>query len=324
MPLSTTSDQALRSPEVVTLTMNPALDVSTAVDQVIPAHKLRCEAAQTHPGGGGINVARVIHRFGTPCLALFPAGGITGQAISTLLGAEGVSYETVPIAGESRESFSVHEQLSGQDYRFVLPGPELSETEWRACLTQLESLATPPHFLVASGSLPPGAPEDFYAQLAHLCRKQGIRLALDASGAPLRAGLTGGVDIVKPSLRELQELTGQSLHTAVEQVQAARTLIQQGSARIVALSLGEHGAMLVTATEAWCAPAVPVTVASTIGAGDSFLAGLIWSLSQRHPLEQAFAYAMAAATAALLSRGTALCSPSDVQRLLPLVKIGRC
>lgn len=321
-PISLTSSP--RTPRIVTLTMNPALDVSTAVDQVIPNHKLRCEAALTHPGGGGINVARVIHRLGGDCLALFPAGGTTGHALSSLLAAEGVPQRTVRIALESRQSFSVHEHQTGHDYRFVLPGPSLQPSEWQACLDQLACMAPPPRYLVASGSLPPGVPEDFYAQLATLCHRQGSLMVLDTSGSPLRAGLAAGVHVFKPSLRELQELSGQSLDRDTHRVAAARQLIQQGQAQIVALSLGKEGAMLITDTQAWHAPALPVTVASTSGAGDSFLAGLIWALDQGQPLKQAFAHGIAAATAALLSAGTALCDPQDIQRLLPQTQITPC
>ncbi|MGE5452771.1 MAG: 1-phosphofructokinase family hexose kinase [Acidobacteriota bacterium] len=309
---------------IVTVTMNPALDVSTAVNQVTPTHKLRCEAAQMHPGGGGINVARVIHRLGTDCLALFPSGGLNGKAIETRLDAEGVPFQSIPIAQESRESFSVHERQTGLDYRFVVPGPKLQESEWRACLTAVRSLRPVPRYLVASGSLPPGVPQDFYAQLGQLCRTQDTLLALDASGPALLAGLQAGVYVFKPSLRELRELTGQALTTNAERIQAARTLIEQGQSEIVALSLGDEGAMLITRNQAWSAPALPVPVASTIGAGDSFLAGLIWALSENQPLEQAFAQALATATAALLSPGTALGQPQDIADLLAQVQIGVC
>ncbi|MDE2594348.1 MAG: 1-phosphofructokinase family hexose kinase [Burkholderiales bacterium] len=312
------------APPVVTITMNPALDVSTAVDQVIPTHKLRCEAAFTHPGGGGINVARVIHRLGTPCLALFPSGGATGQSINTLLGAEGVPFHTVTIAQESRESFSVRERQTGQDYRFVLPGPRLNDSEWQACLKAIQTLQPVPRYLIASGSLAPGVPEDFYAQLAQHCHSQGCHLILDSSGAALRQGLMAGVHLFKPSLRELQELTSVDLSTREQRIQASRTLIQKGWTQCVALSLGDEGAMLITDNQAWYAAALPVTIASTIGAGDSFLAGLIWSLNQNHPPQRAFAHGMAAATAALLSSGTALCNPEDVQRLLTQVHVTPC
>ena len=324
MPPLTSPSATAEPPEIVTLTMNPALDVSSAVDHVTPNHKLRCEAAHTHPGGGGINVARVIHRLGTSCRALVPLGGARGKAIASLLAAEGVHFQTVAIAQESRESFSVHERQTGQDYRFVLPGPELTEGEWRACLAELQSILPAPRYLIASGSLPPGVPDDFYAQLAQLCQRRGAQLVLDTSGAPLQKGLAARVHLFKPSLRELQELTDQDLSTRDHRVQASRALIHKGWTEIVALSLGGEGAMLITATQAWYAPAVPVPIASTIGAGDSFLAGVIWSLHQHHPLEQAFAHGMATAAAALLSSGTALCAPQDVQRLLPQVQVTPC
>ncbi|MGC1173003.1 1-phosphofructokinase family hexose kinase, partial [Polaromonas sp.] len=124
----------MHTTDILTITMNPALDVSTSTDKVRDTHKLRCAAAQFHPGGGGINVARVLHRLGSNCLALYPSGGATGQRLGQLLEQEQVRHRGLPIAGETRESFSVHETSSGKDFRFVLPGPSLSAPEWQACL----------------------------------------------------------------------------------------------------------------------------------------------------------------------------------------------
>lgn len=304
--------------DILTLTLNPALDLFTSVDQVVPAHKLRCGPHQMHPGGGGINVARVLHRLGADVLALFTAGGVTGERLSELLAQEGLRAQAVPIGGETRESFTVHEGLSGQDYRFVLPGPALTETEWQACLHHVPS-CLPARFVVASGSLPPGVPSDFHARLAQCTRQAGARFVLDSSGPALAAALQAGVWLVKPSLRELRELTGLPLESEPHWVDATRALILQGQAEIVALSLGEQGALLVTADAAWRAQALPVAVASTIGAGDSFLAGLVWALSQSVDLSEALRLAMAAGAAALLTAGTALCQPADIARLAPEV-----
>lgn len=306
---------AMRTPDILTLTMNPALDVSTSTDRVTDTHKLRCAAAQYHPGGGGINVARVLRRLGSNCVALYPAGGTNGQRLSGLLDHEQVSSHCLAIAGETRESFHVHETASGRDFRFVLPGPALSATEWQACLDVVSALAAAPPWLVASGSLPPGVPADFYAQLTRLARARGSRVVLDSSGPALAAALMEGVYLIKPSLRELRELTGLPLQTDTQRLAAARTIISAGQAQIVALSLGEEGALLVTADQALRASAVPVQVASTIGAGDSFVGGLVWALSRQSDLAQAFRYAMGSAAAALLSAGTALCQPADVERL---------
>lgn len=310
-------------PTILTLTMNPALDIATSTDRVTDTHKLRCGPAVLHPGGGGINVARVVHRLGGDCQALFPAGGVTGQRLVELLAAEKVPGYAVAIAGETRESFSVFEASSGRDYRFVLPGPTLSESEWRACLAQLQAHLAQGQvrYLVVSGSLSPGVPVDFCAQLADVARHHGSRLVLDTSGAPLAAALAKGVYLVKPSLRELRDLARLPLATEAEWLAAARQLVISHQAEVVALSLGEDGAMLVTADRTLRAKGIAVKVASSIGAGDSFLGGLIWSLSRTADLEKAFRYAMAAGAAALLSAGTALCQPADVERFCKDVNI---
>lgn len=305
----------MHTPEILTITLNPALDVSTSTDKVVDTHKLRCAAAQFHPGGGGINVARVLHRLSSQCLAIYPSGGVTGERLGQMLDQEQVPRHCWRIAGETRESFSVHETSSGNDFRFVLPGPTLETAEWQACLDYLGGLATPPRDVVASGSLPPGVPPDFYARLARLVKARGSRMIVDASGPALAAALAEGVYLFKPSLRELRELTGLPLETAAQQREAAQNLIARGQARIVALSLGAGGAMLVTADKALRASALQVQVASTIGAGDSFVGGLVWALNRGDRLEDAFRHGMAASAAALLTPGTALCQPPDVERL---------
>lgn len=306
---------------ILTLTMNPALDAFTSVDRVEPAHKLRCDAAQYHPGGGGINVARMLHRLGTDVLALFPVGGLTGQRLCRLLEQERVPARCLPIAGDTRESFTAHDRASSQDYRFVLPGPHLAQAEWQACLDAIAAEDPAPAYLVASGSLPPGVPADFYADAARAASRRGTRVVVDASGPALQAALGQGVFLIKPSLRELSGLTGLPLDSPAAQREACLRIIQQGQAQMVALSLGGEGAMLVTRDQAWRAPAVQVQVESTVGAGDSFLGGLLFALEQRLAPPQALRHAMAAGAAALLSGGTALSRPEDLRRLLPQVQV---
>lgn len=306
---------------ILTVTMNPAVDVSTSTARVEPTHKLRCAAAQMHPGGGGINVARVVHRLEGDVRALYPAGGVTGDLLQRLLRNEGVPDERLAISGETRESFSVNERASGLDYRFVLPGPALAAEEWQACLDAATAAAAGCDFAVASGSLPPGVPEDFYARLARLLAARGVPLVLDTSGLPLALALAAGVHAVKPSLRELQELTGSDLAGRQARLAACRELIARGSVRMVALSLGGEGALLVTEAGAWQAPALRVNVASTIGAGDSFVGGMVWALASGESGESALRHAMAASAATLLSQGTALARSDDVWQLLPQVNI---
>ncbi len=308
----------------VTFTPNPALDLSTSVDKLVDAHKLRCAAPQLHPGGGGINVARVLHRLGGEVLALYPAGGATGERLHTLLLQEQVPELRVPIHEDTRESLTVQERATGREYRFVLPGPTLSAAEWEACLTELRQLSPAPRWIVSSGSLPPGVAEDGHAQIARLTREIGARMVVDASGKALSAALSQGVWLVKPSLRELSELTGTELATRDLQRQAARQLIAQGQARMVALSLGAEGAMLVTADQCLQAEALAVPAVGSVGAGDSFLAGLVWALDAQTTLTDALATAMAAGAAAVMAPGTSLCRPQEVERLRQQVGIKSC
>lgn len=303
----------------LTLTLNPALDLSTHTERVAHTHKLRCGTALHYPGGGGINVARVLHRLGASVQAWYLAGGPAGAQLQSLLVAEGLEAHCQPIAGDTRENLSVVETCSGHEYRFVLPGPTLQAHEWQACLDQVTAQAaqtTPPPWLVASGSLPPGVPTDFYARLARIAHHQGQRFAIDSSGPALAAALQEGVQLVKPSLSELRELTHAPLPEPAQWRAAAQALVQRGQAGMVALSCGDQGAVLATPTGTWQALALPVVAAAgTTGAGDCFLAGLLAALERGETPPDALCWASAAGAAALLAPGTALAQASEVQRL---------
>lgn len=303
-------------PAIITLTLNPALDLATTTDRVAPTHKLRCSPAQRFAGGGGINVARVLHRLGSDVQAWALAGGAAGEQVRQLLADEGVATAIQPIAGDTRENFSVVETSTGHEFRFVLPGPTLQTAEWQACLDALAAPTTAPRWLIASGSLPPGVPPDFYARLAPLARARGTRLVVDSSGQPLAAALQAGVALVKPSLRELRELLQQPLTNATAWCAAAQSLVHAGQAEIVALSVGEQGAVLATREGVWQAPALNVPAATgTTGAGDCFLAALVWALDRGDAPAEALRWGVAAGAAALLAPGTSLAQAADVHRL---------
>ena len=303
-------------PALITLTLNPALDLATTIERVEPTHKLRCGPAQRFAGGGGINVARVLHRLGSDVQAWALAGGAAGAQVHQLLADEGVVTAMQPIAGDTRENFSVVESTTGQEFRFVLPGPTLLATEWQACLEALANLTIAPRWLIASGSLPPGAPDDFYARLAPGARASGTRLVVDTSGLPLAAALKAGTFLVKPSLRELREVLQQPLEQPADWCAAAQALVHSGQAEIVALSLGAQGAVLATRDGVWQAPALNVSAATgTTGAGDCFLAALVWALDRGDTPPEALRWGMAAGAAALLVPGTALARATDVHRL---------
>jgi len=306
---------AMTATPILTLTMNPALDVSTSTDLVYSGHKLRCKGSHMDPGGGGVNVARVIHRLGGHVLAIYTAGGTTGDSFRKLMEAEGIPAVVAAVRGNTRQDFTVDENSTGKEFRFVLEGAWLSDDEWQNCLRLLQRSIRAGGYVVASGSLPPGVPDDFYARVARLARNAGARCVVDTSGPALAEALVEGVFLVKPSRRELAEHAGTALDTEESQISAAAALVGQGSAEYVALTLADAGAVLASKAGISRLRVPPVQVVSTVGAGDSFLAAYVLRLSQGCPAEEALRSAVAAGTAAVLTPATELCHPTDVERL---------
>ena len=306
---------ATAAPLTVTVTMNPAIDVSASVDEIVPDHKLRCGPPSYEPGGGGINVARAIRRLGGDALALFPAGGPAGALLTSLLEAEGVRTRTVPIGGWTRENVNIAEGGSGRQFRFVMPGPSLVETEWGAVVRHLDMFDPAPAYLVVSGSLPPGVPLDFYGQLARWARSRGVRFVLDASGEPLRRAIGEGVAILKASVREFEELTGEHGCDESRLAQLARGMTDEKSCDVVVLSLGARGVLWMSPSDGGRLQAPVVPVKSSVGAGDSLVAGIVLSLARGHALPDALRLGVAAGAAAVMNPGTQLCRTEDVERL---------
>ena len=287
----------------------------------MPFAKLRCRPERRDPGGGGINVARVVKRLGGEALAIYPAGGPNGQLLQRLVDHAGVPGLAVAISGDTREDFTVFEEASGQQFRFVLPGARLEEAEWQACLQALTASGSRPEFVIASGSLPPGVPQDFYGRVADISKRLGARCAIDASGAALKAAVEQGVYLIKPNLREFQGLTGVSSDAEIDLTHAGRSLIGRGLVEVIALTLGERGALLMTSDRTYRVKGLSIKPASVVGAGDSFLGAMLWRLTIGDDLIDALRYAVAAGSAALLNPGTELCRREDVLRLVAEVKI---
>ncbi len=306
---------------IVTLTPNPAIDLSTTIDRVVPIVKLRCRAQQRDPGGGGINVARVIKRFGGEVEAIFTAGGCTGQLLGRLVDDEGITSRVIQVEAETREDFYVSESGTQLQYRFILPGQSLRESEWQQCLSTLATSTPPPKFVVGSGSLPPGVPHDFYARAAAIAQSLGAKFCLDTSGPPLAAALEQGVYLIKPNLTEMSELIGVELESESDWLLKARALLDSGKVEVIALSLGHIGALIVTRNLALRARALAVKPVSAVGAGDSFLGALVFGLASGANFEEALRLSMAAGAAALINQGTELCHTTDVYRLSAEVQI---
>jgi 6-phosphofructokinase 2 len=305
---------------IVTLTINPTIDLATSVAEVSPEHKLRCDPERRDPGGGGLNVARVIHELGGESLALYPRGGPTGDLLERLLEQKGLRRWPISISGHTRENFTVTEKKSGREFRFVMPGPTLTEAEWQLCLDSLSTVAADADFIVASGSLAPGMPVDFYARVARVARKQNARLVLDTSGEPLRAALAEGVFFAKPNRREFRDMMGAQVEELSAMAAAARTFLEQGRAEVLVVSMGADGALLTTREGQYRAVPPPVRTSSSVGAGDSFVGGMTLGLARGLPPHEAFRWGIASGTAALLSEGTGLCRREDTERLLAQVQ----
>lgn len=301
---------------IATLTLNPAMDLAVRTPRVVATEKLRCSAPRHDPGGGGINVARVVSTLGGDALAVYPAGGPFGEMLRRALDAIGLAHLPVAISGDTRESFTVDEQASGLQYRFVLPGPRLSEQERLGCLAALRGLHPAPAYLVVSGSFTPGIEPSFFDELLALAGQVGARLVVDLSGEPLAyAARRGGAYLIKPSLNELASLIGRMPESEREQEGALRELIAAGAAEVIVLSLGAAGALYASGDrlERISAPSVPMV--SAVGAGDSMLGAVVLALAQGRELGDAVRYGVAAGAATVMRPGTQLCLREDVERL---------
>ncbi len=300
---------------IVTLTMNPAIDTNATVDHLVPERKLRCAPPRHEPGGGGINVSRAIRKLAGVSVTVYPVGGPTGQLLQHLLEREGLTLCTVPIEDWTRENFVAMEATTGQQFRFVMPGPTLRESEWQQCLDAIATLDPTPDYIVASGSLPPGVPTDFYARVARLGQTCGARVIVDTPGEALLAAVHEGVYLVKPNLRELNDLTDHDLKDESQQEEAVAELVHRERCEAVVLSLGAAGVLLATANgcERLRAPTVPIE--SKVGAGDSTVAGIVLSLARGMALREAVLFGVASGAAAVMTPGTELCRRDDAERL---------
>jgi 6-phosphofructokinase 2 len=299
---------------LATLTMNPTVDVSFEVDRMVPTHKNRGRDERHDPGGGGINVARVFARLGGNARCFYLAGGAAGAALDMLMDRHGLVRCRIDIDGETRVAMAVLDRETGLQYRLVADGPEISPETGEQCLKQLE--AADFDYLVASGTLPRGLPDDFYARVAAMVAKRGKRMVLDSSGRGLAHGLAGGnIFLAKPSLEELRALCGRRLEHDEEIAEAGREIVRQGLCENLAVTLGSDGAFLINAQGTLRLPAVPVESVSAVGSGDSFVAAMIFGLAAGRTMEDAFRFGLAGGAAAVMTPGTDLALADDIYRL---------
>lgn len=297
---------------ILTLTLNPVVDISSETDSVHPIHKIRTFDQRQEPGGGGINVSRVITQLGGESEAIYLAGGATGELLEELLDRMEVPNRKIPISGETRIGFNVYERKTGFEYRFLPEGPMVTQAELNACLNAIRVFEG--DYVVASGSLPKGVPEDTLVEMADLCAEKGMKFIVDSSGPALVNVLEKGpIHVAKPSLRELSQVAGEPLDEMGAR-KVAMNLVIEGKCEMVAVTLGTQGAILAHKDGILRLPARQVNTKSAVGAGDSFLAAMIWALSDGWSHDEAFRLGVAAGAAASITPGTELCHKHDVFR----------
>ena len=303
---------------ITTLTVNPAIDKSAHFKGLIAEQKIRCEQPRFDAGGGGINVSKAISRLGGESLAVFTAGGPTGEMVKDLLSAEDIAIDPIAVQNWTRESFVAVDDSTNSQYRFGFPGSSISEGEKEKVLLKMQSISS--EFLVISGSISEGLPVDFYSQIAEIAKKQNSKVIVDTSGESLKKIIETGVYLIKPNVGELAKLIGVERLELEEVNEAAKKIIVKGGAEIVVVSLGPQGAVLVTKDLYEYVPAPNVVKKSTVGAGDSMVGGMVWALSQNKSLKEVIRWGVACGSAATMNEGTQLFKIEDARRLFEWLK----
>lgn len=300
--------------KLITLTVNPALDVYTTVEKLEPEKKLRCTPSTKDAGGGGVNVSRVLKRLGHDARTIYTRGGYTGEIFGELLKKENITQDPVEVKNDLRQNFAVSETSTGNIFRFGFPGAELDKDEYDTILQKLENIEGA-KFLVASGSLPPGAPKDFYTRVARVAKEQGLKLIMDTSGDALCEALKEGAFLIKPNSDELEDILGKKASNKEEQKELLKEALQKFPVEAIVLSQGPDGAYLATKNGINHFPAPKVEFVSSIGAGDSMVAGIVSRLCKGKSLEDAVLYGLSCGSATIKSPGTELLKKEDVEEL---------
>ncbi len=306
---------------IVTITVNPALDKNTKITHLAPEIKLKCDKPTYEAGGGGINVSRVIQRMGGSSLAIFQSGGSNGQLIEKLLRKENINCYPIHTERWTRENLIVTEQNNEHQYRFGMPGPQLSEPEWMEFIEVLNTLDPKPDIIVASGSIPPGVPHDFFVQIAKVANRLNAKLVLDTSGQALAETIKHEkVFLLKPNVKELCDITGHEDLATCDPESMALQLVQEGRAEMVVISLGPNGAFMATKEGLIKVTPPTIKVKSPVGAGDSMVAGLILAYARGASPTEILNYGVACGTATAMTDGTELCRKEDVDTLYGSMK----
>ena len=307
---------------IATVTFNPTLDKSVTVDGLVLDEANRWTSLRRDPGGKGINVSRVVHELGGETIAYGFIGGFDGDIFKQLLQQQGVPFDFTLIKGEIRSNFIITDLQTRRQTRIDAPGPLISKEELEDLVGKIKNIQPKPDFLVLAGSVPPGIPDDIYRKLIEDASSRGIKTVLDSDDAWLKEGIKARPTIIKPNVHEASELLGVKLNNERAIIKAVKSLLANGI-EIVAISRGKDPLIISDGKQLLKLTPPSVEVDSTVGAGDSTIAGLVLKLSQGASFEEAARLAVAAGTATALTPGVELCHREDVARLLPLVKVER-
>ncbi|MGW6390996.1 1-phosphofructokinase family hexose kinase [Streptomyces sp. NPDC055103] len=320
-PTPGTRSEAAR-PSVLTLTINPTVDLAWEVGHLTAVGKNRARVRSVAAGGGGINVARGVVRLGGRATAVHTAGGEVGLRLNRLLDEEGVDHVAVDIEDETREALVLFETERRHSYHIVPPGPRLSEYDGLRCLDALERAAGDCPYVVASGSLPDGLPADFYASVARRIKEAGSQLILDTSGPALNGALAQGVYLLRCNRTEAASLTGRDILSLDDARAVNEHLLTTGAAQVAVTTVGALGAVCSTGhghTELH-APPLPGEPLSDAGAGDGMVAAIATRLTAGDDPVSACALGVAVAAAAMLTPSTEPFDPELARSLRPEVK----
>lgn len=298
---------------ILTVTLNPCIDKSSTTEYFKPEAKLRCSEVLNEPGGGGINVSKALKRLQQESTALLPAGGNNGNMLCQLLNEEAIAFDVVETNVETRENWIVLETATNNQFRFTFPGRPVEEETIKTLVEKIGNYT--PSFVVASGSLPPGLPDYFYGLLVKKAKAIGAKCIVDTSGPALQALQNKGAYLIKPNIDELCKMLNVASLKKNEVDDAAQQAINDGFAELIAVSMGSDGAWLVTKDEKYFAAAPKVEKKSTVGAGDSMVAGITYMLQQNKSLKEVISFGVACGSAATMNTGTQLFKKEDAERL---------
>lgn len=313
-------------PDILTITLKPAVDFATSTDHVEAGPKLYCAEPRIDPGGGGVNVARAISRLGGGVRAFVVVGGAMGDRLLSLLAAEGVPVEACRVAGETGYSLAVTDAASGEQFRFTVPGGPVSESEAQTILERISEAVPENGFVVLSGGVPKGLPDDFPQKVQALVAQRHARLIVDTSKAPLLhliSAPTAPLDVLRLDRSEMEKAMGRSMRSVADNLAYCRELVARGVAQIVVSGHGAQGSVMVAGDrQVFChAPQVPVR--SKIGAGDALVGAFTFSLAQGETPEEALKWGVAAAAATVGTEGTALLGRAETEALFAKCRVER-